>query len=183
MPPKKSSAPRTQPLSMRVDDRTRFLLDFISRIEGSSLTTIVDRAVRQYATNITVENQLMPNEPKNWSHYWYLDEGFRTLKIILDPDIRYKFTTIEEERLAQFVETHSSCFFDDTGASAVLSPDKIAILWPQIDSLVAEWVETRHIKVLSVLNKMRKILLEAGVKEKRLDYIPPYDSQEYQDGL
>ena len=41
MPPKKERGTKTETLSLRLDPKTKFILEFVARINGQTLTTVI----------------------------------------------------------------------------------------------------------------------------------------------
>jgi len=97
---------RTESLSLRIDPKTKFVLEFMVRATGFRITDLIERAIKDYAEKTTVGEHEFSNG-KTWLHYWHPEEGVRVLKMILDPDIR---TTFEEDEIKDFVEQHSEFF-------------------------------------------------------------------------
>jgi hypothetical protein len=45
---------KTETLSLRLDPKTKFMLDFLARVQGQSITTVVERAVAKVAADVGV---------------------------------------------------------------------------------------------------------------------------------
>jgi hypothetical protein len=55
-------------------------LEFVSRINGQTITTIVERAIRSSADDIRLSAEEFSPGP-NWEYFWDPHEGVRTLKL------------------------------------------------------------------------------------------------------
>ena len=62
---------KTQSLSLRLDPKTKFTLDFMARIRGQSITTVVERAIKEAAKNVGVGVEQLegPNQLRIWSDF------------------------------------------------------------------------------------------------------------------
>src|SRR6185312_3703007 len=73
---KKDRGSKTQTLSLRLDPKTKFTLEFVARIRGQTLTTIVERAIRESCDKVMIEN--FEGDELNWLNFWDPEEGMRT---------------------------------------------------------------------------------------------------------
>jgi hypothetical protein len=91
---------RSETLSLRLDPKTKFTLEFASRIKGQTITTLVERAVRSSCDEIELcrEGFEGHEEPVTWKNFWDPEEGIRTLKLCARED--YPTTYEEDESLA-----------------------------------------------------------------------------------
>ncbi len=67
-------------LSLRLDPKTKFILEFVSRINGQTITTIVERAIRSSTDDIRLPSERDFESGPNWQHFWDPHEGVRTPK-------------------------------------------------------------------------------------------------------
>jgi hypothetical protein len=132
--PKRGS--KTESLSLRIDPKTKFVLEFLVRVTGIRITDLIERAIRAYADGITIGNS---GTSKTWEDYWHTEEGVRMLNVISDKAV---WRTFEEEELASFVDQHHEFFFlsrfDRT--PRILS---IRVLWPKIDEYLEHWRQNK----------------------------------------
>jgi hypothetical protein len=133
----KRARAKTQTLSLRLDPKTRFVLEFVSRVRGQSITTAVERAIREAASNIVLEPS--ESELRNWIDFWDPDEGVRALKLL--GDARYP-TTFEEDELRAFALAHQEFFYANEGTRTPYSA-YVNILWPRMDEFLSIWREER----------------------------------------
>jgi hypothetical protein len=134
---------KTETVSLRLDPKIRFMLEFLARIKGQSITAVVEHAVRDAAshTNIGSSQDRYGNETegKIWSDFWDPSEGMRNLKLFSDP----KFpTTYDEDRIRQFTLNHWQFFYTDKDGS---NPRRgyVDILWPSIREFCELWDRTK----------------------------------------
>lgn len=129
---KKDRGTKTQTLSLRLDPKTKFTLEFIARIKGQTLTTIVERAIREACDQVTIGRG---NEKFSWQSFWDPEEGVRTLKLLACEDYP---STYDEDDLREFTKTHWGFFYSSEDAKA---PHRafVGILWPKIDDYRRIW--------------------------------------------
>lgn len=125
--PKKPS--KSESLALRLDQKTRFILDFVSRARGQTITTVVERAIYEAASQVRVtdgENEY------TWQDIWNETEGARALKAAT---IRELFPTYEEERRLNFARRHWPFFFTNERMHTVQTL-YVEVLWPRIDEFI-----------------------------------------------
>ena len=135
----KRPAAKTQTLSLRLDPKTRFVLEFVSRVRGQNITTVVERAIKEAAGQVVLEpgrSETFDDRP-NWSDVWDPSEGVRVLKLLSDD--RYP-STFEEDELRDFTSAHSEFFY--AGKDQPHGP-YVDILWPSIDQFLSTWRITK----------------------------------------
>lgn len=145
--------PKSETLSLRLDPKTRFMLDFVSRVKGQSITTVVEQAVRDYANRAWIDKQ------KTWSYYWDASEGLRMLKIVSDSNYP---TNYNEDRIRNFTLDHWVFFYIDQQGT---NPRRayIDILWPSINYFMEVWETTREFDYWAAGEAMAKALRTARV--------------------
>jgi hypothetical protein len=67
---KKDRGTKTQTLSLRLDPKTKFTLEFVARIKGQTLTTIVERAIRESCDQVTIGRDFGNEKSFNWQSFW-----------------------------------------------------------------------------------------------------------------
>jgi hypothetical protein len=142
-------------LSLRIDPKTKFVLDFMVRATGLRITDLIERAIRNHAESVTVGSE----DAKNWVHYWHPEEGVRTLNMIFDPDIR---TTFEEDEIAEFVKQHREFFLAD--AFNRPSTVFVQVLWPRLQEYVEHWRVNKAQDRWATGNAMLQAIKSAGMQ-------------------
>jgi hypothetical protein len=132
---KKDRGTKTQTLSLRLDPKTKFTLEFVARIKGQTLTTIVERAIRESCDQVTIGKDF----GFNWQNFWDPEEGVRTLKLLACEDYP---STYDEDDLREFTKTHWDFFYISEKAKM---PRRgfVEILWPKIEDYRRIWREQR----------------------------------------
>ncbi len=179
--PKKNPADiKSATLSLRLDPRVRFALDFATRVTGHSLTRVVEIAILKYADQIKGKDQ-------TWNSFWHISEGVRELGFLF---LAKSFVTYEEELLKDFVGRHEQFFTYnvslDTLASLErplgerLDPDKIEVLWPNIQKYLDLWEKTKSTDHWAAGKAMAKDLKAAGLKAPEWPLLAPEDDPEFE---
>lgn len=171
MAPKKGTFNKTQQLTMRIDDKTRFQLDFSARITGMSITTFVERAILEKSNDVRVWENVPNHEPLNWVDFWDTDEGMRTIRMLADIIHTGIYTTFEEDQLITFVRSHWNFFAEDPNLSK-LSRDHVNIIWPHMSNLLEIWMENRANDPECAAKKLLQLLKAVGLKQFEEDKIP-----------
>lgn len=129
---------RTESLSLRIDPKTKFVLDFMVRVTGFRITDLIEKAIRDYADKTRVgEDQF--NEGKNWLHYWHPEEGVRMMNMINDSDLQ---TNFEEDEIRDFVDQHWEFFYSSPTDKKPLTVF-VQVLWPKINDYIEHWRENK----------------------------------------
>lgn len=127
-------------ISLRVDEKLKFALEFACDVTGHSQKKLVQNALDK-----AMKEARLPNG-KNWLDYWDPDPGVRKLKLLYAPDYP---STAEDDLLRVFIDEHKPFFFFDEKPRR----DYLAIFWPRIDKYVTMWRENR-------MNEPNKVWLE-----------------------
>jgi hypothetical protein len=139
----KKSPGKTENLSLRLDPKTKFTLDFVSRINGQTITAIVERAIRASCDQVELSGSVKEGDFSvsfNWKHFWDPHDGVRTLKLFANPAYP---TSFDEDELKSFVEAHKQ-FFYITGRLRTPNSSMVHVLWPKIEEYHRIWVEERE---------------------------------------
>jgi hypothetical protein len=146
---------KTETLSLRLDPKTKFMLDFMSRVQGQSITTVVERAVQKVAAGVSFADY--NSADRTWATFWDASEGVRTLNLIGDADYP---TNFEEDELLSFAKTHWPFFYTSERAT---SPRRafVDVLWPKVDVYLNLWREKRQTNYWAAGEAMR-VDLEAA---------------------
>lgn len=148
---------KTETLSLRLDPKTKFMLDFLARVQGQSITTVVERAVHQVAAGVSVAP--FDQSDRTWATFWDASEGVRTLNLLADANYP---TNFEEDELLSFAKTHWPFFYTTERAT---SPRRafVDILWPKIDHYLSLWRDQRQSNYWAAGEAMRVDLEAARV--------------------
>jgi hypothetical protein len=155
MPPTARKPAKSETLTIRLDPKTRFILEFMSRLNGQTITTIVERAIIDAASRAPIDPS--NNDERTWQNFWDVNEGVRSLLLASQPRL---YPTFEEERRLDFANKHDAFFFKNGRPRS----GYIEILWPRIDEFVALWDETKTSDYFASGKAMRSALLAAGVE-------------------
>ena len=147
---------KTETLSLRLDPKTKFMLDFLARVQGQSITTVVERAVHKVAAGIGVSEF---DDQKTWASFWDASEGVRTLNLISEP---FYPTNYEEDELLSFTKVHWPFFYSSDSAT---TPRKyyVDLLWPKIEHYLDLWRTERQSNYWAAGEAMRADLSAAKV--------------------
>jgi len=129
---------KTETVTLRLDPKTKFMLDYMARVQGRSITAIVEHAIRHAADNVGVPDEF--NGVRTWSHFWDASEGVRMLQLVADS--KYP-TNFEEDELLAFARAHWEFFYTSVAGKTVRRA-YADILWPKIDEYLDIWREQRR---------------------------------------
>ena len=164
MAAEKASRLKTQTLSLRLDPKTRFILEFMSRVKGQSITVVVERAIKESADKVGIgpTHDFSGNEipQSTWTDFWDADEGIRTLKLLAFPDYA---TTYEEDEIRRFTLDHWQFFYTNDKGHLV-KRGLASLLWPNISKYLQIWRSTRSENYWAAGRRMADDLASAGVK-------------------
>ena len=134
MPSKKERGTKSETLSLRLDPKTKFILEFVARINGQTLTTVIERAIRKSCDEVAIGS-----DPLNWDYFWDPDAGVRTLKLLACPDYP---STYEEDELRRFAKAHWEFFYTHPKSN---EPRRtyVEALWPKIEEYQRIWRDQR----------------------------------------
>jgi hypothetical protein len=149
------------------------MLEFVSRLRGQTITTVVERAIAQAADTAIIETE---NTPNNWKDFWHVSDGIRALRIAAEPEL---FPTYEEEKLLQFAKEHKP-FLMAGGFGRQLAPGGLYIdmVWPKIKEYYQLWEETKSTDFWAAGKKMAQDIRAAGVKPPEWPPKPPASTAE-----
>ncbi|MBA5726906.1 hypothetical protein [Bombella mellum] len=161
---KKKRTPKTESLTIRLDPKMRFALDFVARMKGQTITKVIETAVMEKADNEFVIHETFDwndgevKEKRTWKDYWNVNEAVRFINLA-----RAKETnpTFEEEFCLQFMEDHNNYFFK--GGDGSPDKEKLDVLWPLMPEFLAVWEETKATDREKVKIMMDKALIKAGL--------------------
>ena len=149
---------KTQSLSLRLDPKTKFILDFVARIKGQSITTVVERAIKEASAGVVIDADDFGNG-SNWSDYWDPNEGVRTLKLLT---AREYPTTFDEDELRAFTLAHWAFFYEDLEGKRPRA-SYLDIIWPSVDRYMEIGRETKIANYWAAGEAMMADLSCAGI--------------------
>jgi hypothetical protein len=144
VPSESKRGPKTMALSLRLDPKTRFILEFVARIKGQSITTVVERAIKETADGLGIgpryDEQGNIEDQLTWSDFWDPSEGVRTLRVLNSSDCP---TTYDEDELRAFTLAHWPFFYTDQRRR---EPHRtyVDVLWPKIGAYAELWREKKR---------------------------------------
>ncbi len=149
---------KSETLTIRLDPKSRFMLEFVARLRGQTITTVVERAIEDAANQATIHSDLY-GDKLGWRDFWHVVEGVRSLKMYKEQELRPDF---DEERRLEFATKHWPFFFTSSECS---SPHRtyIELLWPQIDDLIQFHEQHKNQNYFAAGDRMCETLREANV--------------------
>ncbi|RWI94686.1 MAG: hypothetical protein E5X33_28535 [Mesorhizobium sp.] len=172
--PKKPGA-KGESLALRLDKKTRFILDFVSRAKGQTITTVVERAIYEAAAQVHVTDG---ENDYTWQDVWNEAEGARALKWATIKDL---FPTYEEERRLNFARRHWPFFYTNERMHTAQTL-YVEVLWPKIDEFIQIGDDNLHKNAWAAGEAMQAALSAAQIeppawppktKQKGGDFGPP----------
>lgn len=155
---KRKRPQKSESLTIRLDPKMRFALEFVARLKGQTITKVIERAISETANSTYSDD----NHYKNWLHYWNVNEGIRTIRLAQDKDTNPSF---EEEEILDFIETHWNYFSSDPEIKNI-KKENIEVLWPYITTLIETWREQKFANREACVVLMRDFLSAAGLTAK-----------------
>jgi hypothetical protein len=150
-------AGKSETLTIRLDPKTRFVLEYLSRLKGQTITTVVERAIVNAASNESVQTE---GGYANWQYFWDVSDGVRALKMAENSAF---FPTYEEEKRLAFAREHWP-FFYQTIARDQFVNHYIDVLWPRIDEFVQMHEDMRARNYFAAGEAMAKALSTANLE-------------------
>lgn len=126
-----SRAGKSETLTIRLDPKSRFVLDYISRLKGQTITTVVERSIMSSADQERLQDY-ENGGTLTWNDFWDVSDGVRALKIT---ERREFFPTFEEEKRLAFCKEHWPFFWSKKDRVNFLN-HYIDVLWPKIDQYI-----------------------------------------------
>jgi hypothetical protein len=169
---------KTQTLSLRLDPKTKFMLEFMARIKGQSITSVVERAIRDSADQTGIGPKFNEQGDAivllNWSNFWDPSEGICTLNLLCSD---YYPTKFEEDELRLFTLVHWPFFYTDSRGH---TPKRhyIEILWPSMSVYLSIWRETKSKNHWAAGEKMKQDISAARVAPPDWPEPPPDSDDE-----
>lgn len=158
---KRKRPQKSESLTIRLDPKMRFALEFIARVKGQTITKVIERAVMEAADRADIYDE-NGYDKLSWLNYWDVNEGVRAINLAQDSRTHPSF---EEEEMLDFIKTHWRFFSHDSLLRA-LNREKIEVLWPHLSEIMKVWRETKGTNRGEASRVMTKLLSEAGIKGK-----------------
>ncbi len=160
MAPEKAPRTKTLTLSLRLDPKTRFVLEFVAKLNRQSITTVVEEAIRKAGEQTTAGHELDREGVQTWRDYWDVNEGVRTINMLADGRIPSSY---EDDELREFLQQHIEFF---SASNKIGEPDRINVhvLWPDIEQYLEQWRDTRQGQPFHVGTIMANALKTASVE-------------------
>lgn len=149
---------KSESLTLRLDPKTRFMLEFVARVRGQTITTVFERAIQDTANNAII-NDGRPSREYTWQSFWNIEEGIRVLSIARNKLLR---PTYEEEKLVKFTEKFWPFFYLDFTYEK-FHDRYIAILWDRIDDYMQIDERSKKTDFWEAGKEMAKTLINAKV--------------------
>ncbi len=146
---------KSETLTIRLDPKTRFVLEYMSRLKGQNITTVVERSIYEAANS----SGGFGRDASDWKQLWDVSDGVRSIKIAKEEGV---FTTYEEDKMLEFVSAHKEFFFADNEMKH-FRRWSIDILWPNIRTYIEEWSNDIASDYFKAGKSMAKALKDAGV--------------------
>lgn len=149
---------KSESLSIRLDPKTRFMLEFVSRLRGQTITTVIERAIMDAADQASFrpENE---NDVLTWRDFWDIEESIRALKICDQPDLRPAY---EEEKRIAFAKKNWQFFYTSADCKRI-HRHYVTLLWPKIDEFIAIDEEQRSTDYFAAAKQMSATLKAAQI--------------------
>jgi len=171
-----SRAPKkSETLTIRLDPKTRFMLEFMARLRGQTITTVVERAIAEAAgrSGIVVEGSNFGDSERTWKDFWSISEGERALRLAREPQL---FPTYEEEMRSAFADEHWPFFFTSSQKDD-FKRYYVDVLWPRIDEFVELHQTKRSSDYFAAGKAMQEALRAAQLKAPDWPIVPPVASR------
>lgn len=152
-------AGKSESLTIRLDPKMRFALEFVARLNGQTITKVIERAVTEAADRTKVDDGGNHFDAPNWRNYWDVSDGVRAIKLANDENTHPSF---EEEEMLDFIRQHWR-FFSIDDSLRVLKRDNIDVLWPMMPSFIEWWRDHKSSDRFYVARMMNHTLAEAGL--------------------
>ena len=154
-------AGKSETLTIRLDPKTRFILEYLSRLKGQTITTVVERAIVKAADQETLHDYGGGmGMPDGWQDFWDVSEGVRALKIASRSEF---FPTYEEERRLAFCKEHWPFFWSTMDRRSFLN-HYVDVLWPRIDEFVQLHEDHKTTDYFAAGKAMQEALRNAKLK-------------------
>ncbi len=121
---------KTETLTLRLDPKTRFILEFLARLRGQTITTVFERAIQDAADLAQIKRN--NGRIYTWKNFWDVEQGIRDILISGEQTLR---PTFEEEKRLEFTSKYWPFFFTDVD-KVIMQRHYISVLWNRIDEFI-----------------------------------------------
>jgi hypothetical protein len=166
MPARKNRGSKTETLSLRLDPKTKWIMEFVARMNGQTLTAVIERAIQ---TAYDHEGVGVGRE-YYWRSFWDPDEGVRTLRLLA---CEHYPTSDDDDDLRHFTKAHWE-FFYNTPAADTPRRHFVEILWPKVEKYRRIWHEQRETDYWAAGKAMAADLSAAQVEVPKWPRPPDY---------
>lgn len=150
--------PKTETLSLRLNPKTKFMLEFIARVERRSVTSAVELAIEKSAESTFLGDNRNYGDGITWKDFWDPDDAIRNFNLILNST----WANYEEELLSSFISDHWPFFYTHSNKVSI-NRKNIQVLWPRIYEYLDEFTQNRSTSYLSAGKLMQKHLEDANI--------------------
>lgn len=158
-PKEKRKTSKSETLTIRLDPKTRFMLEFMSRLRGQTITTVVERAIVEAANRAQIDRG-GDAIPDDWRDFWSISEGERALRMAREPQL---FPQYDEERRLAFSREHWPFFYRDITKNLFIT-HYVDVLWPKIDEFMEVFDTQKTQDYFSAGRAMQEALRNAKLK-------------------
>lgn len=155
-PPK---AGKSESLTIRLDPKTRFILEYVSKLKGQTITTVVERAIHRAALDEKVPDYTFGGD-LSWHDFWDVSDGVRALRMASRKEF---FPTYEEDKKLTFCKEHWPFFWSSKERTSFLNY-YVDVLWPRIDEFVQMHDDMKATDYFAAGREMQKALSTAKLK-------------------
>lgn len=117
---------KSETLTLRLDPKTRFMLEFVARLRGQTITTVFERAIQEAADEAKIDK--LNGILYTWKNYWNVEQGVRDILISSEPMLR---PTFEEEMRLEFTRKYWPFFYTNS-EKRIIQSGYVGILWGRI---------------------------------------------------
>ncbi len=151
---------RSETLTIRLDPKSRFILEYLSRLKGQTITTVVERAIVAAASQESVQDPDWPNQPDSWQRFWDVSDGCRALRMAERSEF---YPTYEEEKRLAFCKEHWPFFWTSPKRTTFLN-HYVDVLWPRIDEFVQIHEDQKASNYFAAGQAMKEALSKAKLR-------------------
>lgn len=131
MAPKAGKRAKSEALSLRLDPKNRFILEFLSRLRGQTITTVLERAIIDAAESSNFEDS-RSGLSIHWRSIYSPSEGARALAMAEHDNL---YPTYDEDRRLAFAKQHWVFFYKDRSCTEY-NLEHLEVIWPRIDEFM-----------------------------------------------
>jgi hypothetical protein len=151
---------KSESLTIRLDPMARFMLDFVSRLRGQPLTTVVERAIAEAADKARFDSEQFGEGEIGWHDIWSVHEGERALKMA---EYRALYPRFDEVKRLAFCKEHWP-FFYSSPQGEIFRTHYVDILWPKIDTFIQIHEEQKSTDYFAAGQSMRDTISAANLR-------------------